>query len=359
MNNLLIVGAGPTGLTAAVELARRGIRPRIVDKKPKASTLSRAVGINPRTLHLLAESGVTEKLIKAGIKIRTGLFHTGEEVAVRVDFGLAPRPYDFLLALPQDETEGILSERLESYGCRVEYGVELKGLENDEAVVKASIQQAHQTQTVDFDHVFGADGIRSRVRTCAGIPYDGIELPDEWSIVDFESESWPHRDDLCIFLFERGRVFLTVPIGEKRFRGVSDRPDAVKNKPESLKIDSIRREGRFAIWVKQAPSYQKGRVFIGGDAAHCHSPVGGRGMNLGMGDAACFAELFAEDRLDQYTAFRHPVGASTIRVTERARKFATSSFPGKFLVVRYLVNSLLKLPGVQARTVRVALDCPI
>ncbi len=151
-------------------------------------------------------------------------------------------------------------------------------------------------------------------------------------------------------------VSLIVPIAKNRFRGVSDRPDAKTKMPSTLKIDTIHREGDFVIWVKQAESYSRGRVYIAGDAAHSHSPVGGRGMNLGIADAHAFARLFAEKRLDRYSNERHSIGTETIRLTEFGRRFVTSEFPGKLLFFRKILPFIVNPRFLQKRIAKIALD---
>jgi 2-polyprenyl-6-methoxyphenol hydroxylase-like FAD-dependent oxidoreductase len=359
-SEVLIVGAGPTGLTAAVELARRGIIARVVDKKQRASTLSRAVGVNARTLHLLRESGVTDRLIEAGIKITEGVFFYKEKAVFRLHLGLAPKPFDYLLALPQDVTEKILIKRFEELGGRIEFDTEFKNLvSNGESGIAAEIQSRGHIETIEAGFVLGADGIRSRVRESAEIEFSGIEVQDEWSVIDFDSVSWPFGKQLTLFIYEKGRVCLIIPIGKHRYRGVTDRSEAAGFMPSFLKIDRIRREGSFAIWVKQAATYQSGRVFLAGDAAHSHSPVGGRGMNLGIADAVCFARLLAEDGLADYTSERHPAGKETLVTTERGRKFVTSTFPGKSMLIRYLAPFLLKSVYLQRKIASAAVDYPL
>lgn len=357
-SDLLIVGAGPTGLTAAVELARRGITPRVIDKKDRFSSLSRAVGINALALNLFHKSGLSKKFIDRGVKVREARFFVRELSAFSLNLGLAPKPYDFLLALPQDQTEQILMDEFETLGGKVQFGVELVALDskNDQNSVKLRHFADGTEERAECEYVFGADGLRSRVRDSVGIEFNGIELSDKWSIVDFDSSTWPYKSTLCLFVYDRGRVCLVVPIGRNRYRGVTDRPNAVERMPSMLEIENVRREGNFTIWVKQAPVFQKANVFIGGDAAHCHSPVGGRGMNLGMADGMCFARHFAGKGLENYTAERHDPAAKTIAVTERARRFATSNFALKIFVLDNIIPFLLKSTYLHRRVVRAALD---
>lgn len=355
-SEILIVGAGPTGLTAAVELARRGIIPRVIDKKDKASTLSRAVGINPKTLHLLAESGVTEKLIEKGIKVRRGLFHAKDKFAFELDLALSPKPYDFLLALPQDQTEQILISRFGELGGTVEFDSRLESVSQTSESVSVSITSRGPTRDSQFQCVYGADGIRSTVRDSVGIGYEGIEVEDKWSIVDFDSETWPYRNELSLFLYGGGRVCLIVPIADGRYRGVADRPNGIDHMPSGLKIDNVRRTGDFSIWIKKAATMSKGEVFLGGDAAHSHSPVGGRGMNLGIADACEFAKRFAADELEGYANSRSDEVSATIRLTERGRFMATRSIPGKFAIMKYVLPLFLGNKRLHQRIVRTALD---
>lgn len=318
---ILIVGAGPTGLTAAIELHRRGIPVRIIDRKAEPSPLSRAIGINAHSLDLLEACGATQALIERGIKVRAMHMHDSGSEILRLNFKNLPHRFDFLLALPQDQTEHVLIERLESYGGRVEFGTSLKFLTQGQGRAHVTLESAGRDTVDSFDLVIAADGAHSKIRTALEIPFPGFDLPTRWSIADFDCANWPSPSGhVDAFILPDGHFRFVIRIAENRFRAVADQPDTLSNIPVKFKIDKVHHADDFLIGVRQAKSYQKGCVYLAGDAAHVHSPIGGRGMNLGIDDACDLARRIAENDLSGYTAARIPVGHATINLSERLRR---------------------------------------
>ena len=322
--NVLVVGAGPSGLTAALELARHGIKADIVDRRQSGSGFSRAVGILPHTLELLEASGVSEALIAEGMRPKTARFFNQDRMALELPVQLPDQKYGFLLALPQDRTEHHLREALEKTGTTVRYGTELTALTGRSDRVEAIFSDG---KARSYSHVIGADGIRSTVRQQAGIDYPGYDLAETWSIADLTTEDWAHADAFCAFKLAGSSIAVAVPMAPNRYRLVSNTPDSLAALPLPIHPQEIHREGAFTISVRQASTYSRGRIFLVGDAAHCHSPVGGRGMNLGIADAHDLAARFASGDLDGYSAARHAEGQKVIEGSEAARKFITSPSP--------------------------------
>ena len=320
---LLIVGAGPTGLTVGVELARRGIIPEIIDKKPKASTLSRAVGILPRSLEILEPSGVTDRLISEGITVTEIGLYRGTKNALSFSLKGGHPKRDYVIALAQDRTEAALHEKFVELGGSVEYNCKLEGLSQD----PDSVVVSYNGESHEYDYVIAADGIRSFTRESVGIDFVGFDLPETWSIADVDAVEWADAKRFIMCLLPKGEVVVVVPLEANRFRVISNTENALASLPLNMDIQNIRREGNFTISIRQAASYSKGRVFLAGDAAHCHSPAGGRGMNLGIADAAELAERFAKDSLSGYSKSRHLDGEKTIAASERLRKAVTSTNP--------------------------------
>ncbi len=345
---VLIVGAGPTGLTAAVELARRGVRTKVIDRRDAQSTFSRAVGIMPRSLELLEPSGVTAKLLEDGMRFRQVLLHRGSRLVLSLNLQPATpkHGYDFLLGLAQDRTEAHLRDAVLKHGGEISYETELADLSQDDGKVTAVMADGQMSA---YDYVIGADGVHSTARQRLGIRFPGYDLAETWSIADVDAEDWPNTHAFTICQLDRGAVVVVAPLEPKRFRVVSNTGDALAALPLDLKITNIRREGQFTISVRQVEDYARGRVFLAGDAAHCHSPVGGRGMNLGIADAADLARRMVEGGLGGYSSARHADGAETIAGSERARKTVTSASPltRAFMLGGLKVVSLL--PALQRR----------
>ncbi|MEO1018027.1 MAG: NAD(P)/FAD-dependent oxidoreductase [Pseudomonadota bacterium] len=318
---ILIVGAGPTGLTLALELARHGFHPEIVDKKAEPSQLSRAVGINPRSLELLEPSGLTSKLIEAGLRLDGIMIFDGQERVGRLRFSLLHHRYNFLLSLPQNRTEELLVGQIADYGIQVRWNTEIETLDIDIEGVEANYTDGHCEGL--FEYVIGCDGVGSAVRRTAGIAFPGSEQPTQWSVADcyvkgsLEDLAYAHLHALA-----DGTAFFTVPIGRDRVRAVCSRPD-VSERLQGFKLDHIARTGEFTVQVRQADTYRRGPIFLAGDAAHCHSPAGGRGMNLGIGDACVLANCLTEGRLKDYQLIRHPAGTMALKQSERLSALAT------------------------------------
>jgi 2-polyprenyl-6-methoxyphenol hydroxylase-like FAD-dependent oxidoreductase len=332
---ILIVGAGPTGLTAAIELYRRGFTPRIIDRKNAPSPLSRAVGISAHSLDILEASGVTAGLLARGFKVPLVNFYNGAKKIGCVRMELLDHRYNFLLALPQNETEEVMIEALETLGGRVEYGHALSSLTvNDDATASVRINDG---PAEPYDIVIGADGIHSAVRNAAGIAFDGYDYPTRWSIADFDCADWPGMANA--FLLPGGHICFVIQIGANRYRAVADQPEALPTIPIAFTPGTIHRTDSFVISVRQAATYQKPPLYLAGDAAHVHSPAGGRGMNLGIEDAYELARRIADRDLDGYTAARHPIGHRWIGFSERL----VGVVRGKGPLAHYGMLALLRL----------------
>lgn len=345
---ILIAGAGPTGLTTGVELARRGIQVEIIDKREGGSTLSRAVGINPRSLELLKPSGVTDKLLAQGVRFCSAhIFREGRPWA-RLPLTVAPirHGFNFMLGLPQDQTEAILRDTFLALGGKLRYGRELVGVRDEGSQVVLETAEGFELAA---DYLVGADGVHSATRNAVGIQSFGHALPGVWSIADVDIEGWEIDDAAVFSLMSHGRMAAIIPLGGNRFRLVSNTEDVLSVLPFDLKVSLVRREAQFKIRVSQVKEYRKGNVFLAGDAAHSQSPAGGRGMNLGIADGADFASRLAGGDLGGYSHDRYEDGKRLIAGAERMRLVATSRNP----VVRGMVLIGLKaiafLPPLQRR----------
>jgi 2-polyprenyl-6-methoxyphenol hydroxylase-like FAD-dependent oxidoreductase len=234
--------------------------------------------------------------------------------------------FNFLLSLPQSETETIMAEALSGYGVQVEWRTALVGLKQERGEIRAMVDGPAGRRELTCKHLFGADGVHSAVRSSVGIAFDGCTHQRLWSIADAEIANWPYEPRAAhAFLHRDGDVGFIIPIGEVRFRTVSNTADALARIPGGFSISRVLRTDTFQIPSRQAQRYQIGGVFLGGDAAHVHSPIGARGMNLGIEDAASFASRLVANALDGYSAERWPVGRRWMQLSERMLAAAQAS----------------------------------
>ena len=231
-------------------------------------------------------------------------------------------------------------------GGIVHYDTKLENITQDEEGVVAKTCDG---QEFSCNYLIGADGVHSITRQLMGIECEYTELPEIWSIADVDADRDDLADGVSMYLLEPGTMVFIAPIGEHRFRLVSNTKQALKIIPTDLNIINIRREAEFKIKIGQVKSYQKGRVFLAGDAAHAHSPVGGRGMNLGIADAADLAGKLVSGKGDEYTASRYAEGNKIIAGSEMLRKLLGTTSPWKHFLVLKLFKLIAAVPALQRK----------
>jgi 2-polyprenyl-6-methoxyphenol hydroxylase-like FAD-dependent oxidoreductase len=346
--DVVIVGAGPTGLALAAQLQRFGVSARIVDRRLDRVHESRALVMQPRTLELLRGLGIAQTLVDRGNDAVQLRMHFGQRVVpMRLfDIGLEDTAYPFLLFVSQAETEAILNEHLAAHGLHVERGVELLAFKAGADEVSCMLRRRDgTTEQVRTRYLIGCDGAHSTVRQGAGIPFEGGDYPQTFALADLEVDGELEPQAGHAFLGDQG-ILLFFPIGAPttwRMQAIRPTDTGDVSLQELQTICDGFTGGtlclRDPVWMtefrlqrRQAARYRAGRVFLAGDAAHVHSPAGAQGMNTGIQDAwnlgwkLAFAvrDVAEEALLDSYEPERYPVGRFVLRLSDRASSVVLS-----------------------------------
>lgn len=347
---ILVIGAGPVGLSAAAELARYGFTPTLIDSRKTPYTNSRAVIVHSDVIRMLAPCGAAEGIFASAVNVpNVDVFRDGKHAARFKISALKDDNYR-VLGIAQDTFEQHLIDSLSKYGVSLRKGAECLAISQDADSVTVQIND----QTEVFDYVIAADGVNSFVRKTLGIEFPGNFLPDKWSVADVNLKNIADPDHAKIYILPDGHVATAVPIGKTRYRITSNKLDAVKMLPAGVEVEKVNTQGAFNVAVRQAEHYSMGRIFLAGDAAHCHSPVDGRGLNLGVGDAVDLAKRFDNNTLDGYHAHRHTEGRYVIKMTELIRAGTTCKRRHKRLMTLIALKSAQYLWFVNRFSSRVA-----
>ncbi len=326
--SLIIVGAGPTGLTAAIEVARRGGSVTILERNAGPTDESRAVGVNQQSLRLLAESGAAKQILSNSETLRAARIMFEDRLLARLELpqpATAPPP---MVALPQSKTERILVEALSQYGVTPGWNTAVSGVEQTADSATAILESGER---ISADYLLGAGGSRSIVRKALDIPFRGKKYDADWSLMDVVVD-WPFPDEqACGFLYRNGAVMFVITLGNGRYRAISDHPQVEDRLAARMPIKQVLWKNDFTVSLRSVTQYGKGRVWIAGDAAHVHTPVGGMGMNLGIEDACDFAETICTNQpAPDFTSFekrRLKSAARVLRVSDRGYRMVTLSNP--------------------------------
>lgn len=382
--DVLIVGAGPTGLMLANQLGRRGVRVQIVDRHSGPAQQSRALGVQARTLEIYAKLGIAEKAVALG-KVGTGanLWAQGRRMA-RVplgDAGRAVTPYPYILVLGQDDNELLMGERLRDWKLSVQWNTELTALDQKSDRVDATLRLPDgSSRKVAAAWVAGCDGSRSAVRELNGITFPGAPYEHVFFVADTEAVGEMVPDEVNVYLLKEGFHLFFPMRGKDHWRVVGILPPDLRNRPE-LKFEevvpAIRKEAgsgldfRSCSWFstyrihhRAASRFRDRRCFVLGDAAHVHSPVGAQGMNTGLQDAYNLAWKLAmvvkgqadAALLETYEEERIPIAQRLLNTTDRGFRFIVSDNPlaGVFRtqVMARVASMAMRARAVQALAFR-------
>lgn len=377
MIDVLVIGAGPTGLLMAAEAARYGMTCRIIDKIKKPSDKSRALAIQPRTLEIFDYLDIVDSFIKEGTKIQRGNQYCKAQRLVQVHFDQLDTDYPFVLSIEQSKTEHILAEYLKSFGLEIERETEMIDLQDRGDKAWALCQKSDgKKEEIEARWLIGCDGAHSLTRKKLKFPFLGKAFPSALSLADVKIKwKYPH-DELSIFLNPDG-LLVAIPMpGENRYRVVFElercrnllkeeyaethgqiKTDKVPD-PSLEEVSAIVAKhgdpnaivsapvwlANFHINTRLVESYQKGRIFLAGDAAHIHSPAGGQGMNSGLQDAFNLAwKLSSKNQslIDTYSEERRSWGKRLLKTTRIFTRIATLRNP----IAAALRNTLMRTIG--------------
>jgi 2-polyprenyl-6-methoxyphenol hydroxylase-like FAD-dependent oxidoreductase len=345
-SDVIVVGAGPTGLMLANQLARRGVRVSIIDRHQGPSIQTKALGVQARTMEIYSHLGIAERALELGLRATGANLWVNGRRAARVplgDIGRDLSPYPFLLILGQDDNERLLGEKLRQLGVDIQWNTELVGLAQQSDHVVATLKQPDgTTRDVKTGWMAGCDGARSAVRTLNAIDFAGAPYEHVFFVADTTMTGPMVPGELNIYLWREGFHLLFPMHGADHWRIVGILPRALSTRGDldfqmvapsvckeagaELKFQECRWFSTYRIHHRRAVTFHDRRCFLLGDAAHIHSPVGAQGMNTGLQDAYNLGWKLAlvvqgradQDLLDTYEAERMPIAKRLLKTTDRA-----------------------------------------
>jgi 2-polyprenyl-6-methoxyphenol hydroxylase-like FAD-dependent oxidoreductase len=343
--DVLIVGAGPTGLALAATLQQAGIRHVLIDKLAEGQNTSRAAVIHAHTLDVLESIGVADRLAQNGLKLSTFSIRDRDRSLLSLPFQTIASKHAYLLMVPQDATERILADRLMALGGTIHRGVTATAISQGAGGAQVSVTSEAGESTIRARYVVGADGMHSKVRTAAAIEFEGSAYSDSFVLADVHMD-WPLRNEEVSLFFAAEGVTVVAPLPNGSYRIVAtlenapERPgvkdiqaliDARGPSLQSGRVADVIWSSRFRVHHRLASAYRNNRLFLVGDAAHVHSPAGGQGMNCGLVDACVLGQLLAdvirgkreEAALDLYERLRRPAAAQVLTLAGRLTGLAT------------------------------------
>jgi 2-polyprenyl-6-methoxyphenol hydroxylase-like FAD-dependent oxidoreductase len=358
----IIAGAGPVGLGAALFLARHGRSTRLVELRDEPTTQSKALAVNPRTLSILESTDITRQMLELGSPIHGVQFHRSDRVIGALSLaGIHPK-YPFMLALSQETTERLLARALEAAGGVVERGVRMVECRNltDGVEVVLEAPAGGVRKAVKAPWLLAADGAHSVARHYLGIDFVGSSFNQDWHLADAPLRTALAADHAHIFFLDNGAFFFMIRVVDETKKGRTEHQvwRIMGNRPEPLsRLVQAEQTGpplwtsNFHISHRINATLSVGSIYFAGDAAHVHSPMGARGMNLGLEDAFVFAELARTGRLDEYDRLRRPIDRKVVRRVEYLSQIVSAESWFNWLVRSFVLPRAVKIPFIRSRMV--------
>lgn len=353
--DVLVVGAGPTGMALAASLAVRGVSTILLDAQAEGANTSRAAVIHASTLESLQPIGVVDELIREGLPIRRFAIRDRDRLLLPIGFEQLLSPYNYVLMLSQAVTERVLRDKLQELRVPVLRPRRLVRIDQDDDGVLATLESGGRYRA---RFLVGADGMHSAVRESMGIAFEGNTYSESFVLADVKLAGGQPTDEVTLYFSPPGMVVVApLPDGNSRIVAAVDeapeQPEASwiqalldARGPQAMpaRVEEMVWSSRFRVHHRLASQYRKGRVMLAGDAAHVHSPAGGQGMNIGIQDAVCLADVLARAvsgymlALDEYEKSRRPVAEDVLKMSGRLTSFATAKGEK-----RWLRNLILRL----------------
>jgi 2-polyprenyl-6-methoxyphenol hydroxylase-like FAD-dependent oxidoreductase len=372
--DVLIVGAGPTGLALAVRLQMAGVDHMLLDALPQGSNTSRAAVVHAHTLEMLERIEVVDQLKAEGLPLSKFTVRDRDSALLDLDFSRLPSAYPYTLMIPQNRTEAILAARLLELGGSIGREHRALSLSQDDDGVTVRVQSPEGERLLRSRYVVGADGMHSIVRQSTPIEFEGATYGESFVLADV-GMNWPLGRKEVSLLFSPDGLVVVAPLPDGATRIVA----TVENAPEhpsiefiqqlldargptlgSAKVHTLSWSTRFRVHHRLASGYRHDRVLVMGDAAHVHSPAGGQGMNTGLVDAMVLGEALTEAvrsgqdaALDLYAEVRRPAAKEVLAIASRLTRLAVV----RSRMLRRLRNVMLRiLNGIPPFKRRLSLD---
>ncbi|WP_406276216.1 FAD-dependent monooxygenase [Nocardia sp. NBC_00881] len=356
--DVVIVGAGPAGLTAGIALTQLGHEVVIVDSQAEGANTSRAAVVHPRTLELLEPYGVTAALVGRGVHTPTFTIRDRDRLLMAVPFDELPTAYPYTLMISQADTEKFLLDRLTELGGKVNRPATVTGVDQDSDLVTATLADGDRIRA---RYLLGADGMHSLVREHAGIGFTGGTYAESFILADVRVSGGVPAEEVILYFSPAGLV-VVAPLPDGMYRIVAT-VDEAPHEPDAAFVQRLLDErgpqarpavveevvwgSRFRVHHRIADTFRRGRILLAGDAGHVHSPAGGQGMNLGIEDAVTAAETLSrvlagepERLLDEHAATRRRTAETVVATASQLTELATASAR-----IRPVRNTAMRLAG--------------
>ena len=378
--DVLVVGAGPTGLALATQLVRYGIDLIVIDKRERTTPYSKAIGVQARTLEIYDQIGLADDLVARGwIANKVRLIESGE-IKGQIDlneFGKGMSAFPFLLIVEQGKHEAMLYDHIRSNGRDINWQTELVKFSQNEEGVTADVKNASgDLETIEAKYLVGCDGAHSLVRHTLGIDFGGSTFERIFYVADVDIDWAYEHDALHVNLGENTLTAFFPMVGEKRWRIVGTFPEGEKTEDGNILFDEIEKQvtadtklkfditnvnwfSTYKVHSRHVNKFSEGRCFLAGDSAHIHTPAGAQGMNTGIQDGYNLAWKLAEvlkanagaRLLDTYNEERLPNAHRLLQTTDRFFALAASDEPVTTFfrqhIFPYIANLALNIDAVK------------